>query len=163
VPIDEWIPKQYREDANLVVGWEFYAGYDQNVIREFEIWTMMARPGLSHLWVDILQSLRDVTAARNVTVSQLTVDMVGDVVDFTGPRRMTRSVIKSLEDTVMHTRIDYEPISQITKPVLLGDVLIMPGYTFAESLNHYKGKVGPVLVTNHFAGTWKNGYGGEVV
>jgi alpha 1,6-mannosyltransferase len=34
-------------------------------------------------------------------------------------------------------------------------------YSFAASANTYDEVQGPVLLTHHYAGTWKNEYGGE--
>jgi hypothetical protein len=42
-------------------------------------------------------------------------------------------------------------------------VLVLPGYSFALSSNHYNPEdtQGPALVTHHFDGSWKNDHGGE--
>lgn len=34
-PIHEWIPTQYKNDANLVVGWEFDVGWGDTFVRQF--------------------------------------------------------------------------------------------------------------------------------
>jgi len=165
IPIDEWIPAQYKSKASLVVGWEFDVGWEFAFVRQFASWTIMAKPGLPHMSMvieDILEGLHNKTAEHNVSLADLTLAMTGDVVDMTGPRRFTFSVLKSLELT-LNTTVPIESISKLREPKLVGDVLIMPGYAFAASSNTYKDKEGlsPPLVTHHYAGTWKNEDGGE--
>ncbi|KUJ08771.1 uncharacterized protein LY89DRAFT_326022 [Mollisia scopiformis] len=166
VPIRDWVPVQYRERADLVAGWEFDVGWGENVVRELATWIIMARPGARHLLVavdDILHSIKEKSKEFNVEVGALTTGMVGDVVDFTGPRRFTRSVMKSLE-VRMGEGVDMGSTSNLEEPRLVGDVLVMPGFAFAARSNRYKEDYvqrTPKLVTHHFAGTWKNEYGGE--
>jgi alpha 1,6-mannosyltransferase len=163
VPIKDWIPAQYKKDASLVVGWEFDVGWGDNVVRQFASWTMMAKPRSPHISMvvdDILDALREKTQQHNVTIAGLKLDTVGDVVDLTGPRRFTKSVLKSLDLMLNSTTADRN-ISYLLEPKLVGDVLILPGYLSAASANTYDEVQGPVLVTHHYAGTWKNEYGGE--
>lgn len=166
-PIRDWIPEQYRKEASLVVGWEFDVGWGDSFVREFATWTIMAKPRSPHLLMlldDILEGLREKTEEYNVTVAELTWTMVGDVVDLTGPRRMTRSIYKSLKAT-LGDDFDQENIAALYEPKLIGDVLVLPGYSFALSSNHYKPEEtqSPVLVTHHFDGSWKNDNGGETI
>ncbi len=90
--------------------------------------------------------------------------MIGDVVDFTGPRRLTRSLLKSLKLT-LNTTVELATISNLREPKLVGDLLILPGYAFAATTNMYGDKevLGPSLVTHHYTGSWKNDFGGETV
>jgi alpha 1,6-mannosyltransferase len=164
VPMQDWVPDEYKRDASLVVGWEFDVGWGENFVREFATWTMMAKPGSPHMLMvieDILEGLHQKTLEHNVTISELTMAIIGDIVDITGPRRFTRSVMKSLEAVLGH-EIDQRNITNIFEPVLVEDVLILPGYAFANSSNHYTELQSPLLVTHHFAGSWKNDHGGEM-
>ncbi|KAH8908311.1 hypothetical protein BR93DRAFT_876274 [Coniochaeta sp. PMI_546] len=166
-PIEQWVPSEYENDAALVVGWEFDAGWGQNFVRQFATWIIMAKPGLPHMWMvieDVIQGLHDMAVHNNVTLSGLKHSMVGDVCDVTGPRRFTRSILKSLSSSV-EGQIYEQSLSNLRKPRLVGDVLILPGYAFAASTNHYHEKetLGPVLVTHHYASTWRNELGGELV
>ncbi|KAL6155713.1 hypothetical protein ACJBU6_05915 [Exserohilum turcicum] len=167
IPIEEWIPAEYQGKAALVVGWEFDAGWPEPYVRQFASWTIMAKPRLPHMLqaVDqILERLREETAEHNVTIANVTLEMMGDVVDFTGPRRLTSGVFASLEKTLRQT-IDTEKLKNLTEPRLVGDVLVMPGHSFAASSNTYppelKAQLPPQLVTHHYAGSWKNDKGGE--
>lgn len=170
VPIDDWIPPQYKNNASLVVGWEFDVGWGEDVFHQLNSWMIMAKPGLPHMMMaieDILQGLQNVCEKNKVMISNITLPMVGDVVDFTGPRRLTRSVFKSLQKTLNATDAEFEPLESSTwflrEPKILGNVLILPGFSFAWSMNTYDDTdiVGPPLVKHHYLGSWKNDHGGE--
>ncbi|KAJ5373069.1 hypothetical protein N7517_005075 [Penicillium concentricum] len=165
VPIREWIPETMRAKAGLVVGWEFDVGWGQSFTRQFESWAIMAAPGSSHLLMvinDIMDGIRQKTEEYGVPVSGLTLEMTGSVIDFTGPRRLTRGILKSLE-LVRNEAIDMPSISNLLEPVLVEDVLILPGYSFAALTNSYGNETtGPALVQHHYAGSWKNQNGGEI-
>lgn len=172
IPIDEWIPEEFEEDVSLVVGWEFDAGYDFLFERQFTTWTVMARKGVPHLMAvvnDIVHSMADVAKANNATMSQLKMDTIGDVVEFTGPRRFAASVTKSLAPLLNETDgwDGWDDYYELLEPKLAGDVLILPGYSLAALFNTYdeedQERVGPSLVVHHYAGSWKNEYGGERV
>ncbi|CAN8103183.1 unnamed protein product [Discula destructiva] len=167
IPMDDWIPEEFREKAGLVVGWEFDWGLGEQYIHEFASWTIMSKPGLPHMMMvinDIIESVYTAQVTHKLkTINELTPPMVGDIVDFTGPRRMTRSIMKSLETTLKRpiARTEYE---YLRDPVMLDDVLILPGYAFSSLANDFSnigGPPGPVLVTHHYAGSWKNEHGGE--
>ncbi|CAG8977988.1 hypothetical protein HYALB_00001870 [Hymenoscyphus albidus] len=166
-PIDDWIPERYKKETDLVVGWEFDVGWGDNFVREFETWTIMAKQNSPHLSMvinDTVQGLHDLSVEKNVTISELTIELLGDggVVDMTGPRRMTWSIMKSLKSTLQNG-FEESDTYNLTEPMLVNDVLIMPGFSFAASSNHYAedDPVGPALVTHHYAGSWKNEHGGE--
>lgn len=168
IPIDKWVPEGV--DPDLVVGWEFDGGYHFEFDRQFTTWTVMAKKGVHHLLSvvdDVVYAITDLAKANNVTIPQLNMEMVGDVVDFTGPKRFARSVMKSVELAANSTGgwEGWEPYHEILEPKLAGNVLILPGYALAASYNTYEeqDKVGPSLVVHHYAGTWKNEYGGERV
>ncbi|KAE8355941.1 hypothetical protein BDV28DRAFT_128145 [Aspergillus coremiiformis] len=156
-PISDWIPSEFKDEANLLVGWEFDVGWGERVFRQIQTWTVMAVPRSRHL----LRVIDDIVDAVRESQDG---DMVNaDVVDFTGPRRFTRGVFKSLELAINGT-IDYHGISHLLAPRLIGDVVLMPGYSFSASVNKYDAGdvVGPSLVKHHYAGSWKNQYGGEM-
>lgn len=218
--IDEWIPRHTYQDfdddkkyerqskeISLVVGYEFDAGWgdDYQFYHQLQTWTILSRPGSRHVWRVVEDIVASIGAERKrhggCATEDLTLDMVPDVVDFTGPRRFTQSVLTSLAeeqvkgdmvpDTRMWTMLRDKQMMGIREPKLVGDVLIMPGYSFAASMNKYdeeeegddsiyheageeigevrdeaarrekKKTLGPKLVTHHYAGSWKNDRGGE--
>lgn len=170
VPMSEWIPAEYENSTKVAVGWEFDIGQSSHFSRQFTSWTLMAAPGSPHFWQvieDIMQSVREIKANNNLTsTADISLDMIGDVIDFTGPKRLTRSIYKSVENT-WGASINHTTISNILKPVLIQDVLLFPGYAFADSSNKYseeeKPLLGQKLVTHHYAGSWKNKNGGETL
>lgn len=164
VPISEWIPDERRDETAVVVGWEFDVGWGDHFIREFATWTIMAAPRSPHIWAvvdDIVEGFRKNMREHNVTVGGLTRDVVGDVVDATGPRRFTRGLMRSVKENFNATQAEIELLMD---PKLLGDVLVLPGYAFAASSNKYgeaAAGLPPPLVKHHYAGSWKNPEGGE--
>ncbi|KAJ5825011.1 hypothetical protein N7447_007351 [Penicillium robsamsonii] len=165
VPIREWIPETMRAKAGLVVGWEFDAGWGESFTRQFESWAIMAAPRSPHLLMvinDIMDAIRQKTEEHGVPISGLTLEMIGSVIHFTGPLRLTRGILKSL-GLVRNEAIDMPSISNLLEPVLVEDVLILPGYSFASLTNFYGNETtGPALVEHHYAGSWKNEKGGEI-
>ncbi|KAK3367789.1 hypothetical protein B0H63DRAFT_423905 [Podospora didyma] len=164
-PIDDWIPAQYKDSTAVVVGWEFDVGWGDNFIREFATWTIMAKPGSPHIWQvieDTVEFFEKKVKENNVPLGKLTLDMTGDVVDATGPRRFTNGLFKSMEK-IYGARASIEHVMELMEPKLLGDVLVLPGFSFAAGSNTYDEGVvlPPPLVTHHYAGTWKNKNGGE--
>lgn len=165
-PMRLWVPDEFRTRANLVVCHEFDVGWDDDIIRQFETWVLVAKPGSPHVMAvidDILSSLRIRAEQAGVPLSGLTPAMAGDVVDVTGPRRWTRSVLKSLRATT-GLDIPMSNISHIREPRLVGDVLILPGSAFSNTTNFFPEAEEryPVLAVHHYLGSWKNERGGEM-
>ncbi|CAN8096619.1 unnamed protein product [Discula destructiva] len=178
-PIESWIPPQYsQENISMIVGWEFdtpWPGYQSaDVKHELATWTVLAKPGTPHMLTAVeglLQGILDVAAENNVDVAGITATppMMGDIVTFCGPRRMTRSIFQSLQQMLGMSDDEFRAVQESTweiiEPTLVGDVLILPGFSFARSMNFYDDTVmnslGPPLVEHHYAGSWKNDKGGE--
>lgn len=155
VPIEDWIPPHLKAKANLVVGWEFDAGLNDDVSHQLASWTIMARPGSPHMMMvidDIVRSIHEEVNEHSVSISNLTLQMLPDVVDFSGPARLTRSIFKSLEHTLGRD-VDRRDVQGILEPTLLGDVLFMPGWAFAATQGIYpeedRDKMGPRFVIHH--------------
>jgi alpha 1,6-mannosyltransferase len=161
-PISDWVPEQYKANASIVVGLEF----DVDIwVRQFASWTIMARPKSPHLMTvveDCIEGLLNKAKEHNVGIQDLKLDMIDDIVDVSGPRRLTRGIQKSLSK-MLSKEVGNDDISHVLEPRLIGDVLVLPDYAFANSMNQQHGdkKQGQVLVTHHYAGTWKNAKGGE--
>lgn len=162
VPISDWVPEQYKANASIVVGMEF----DVDIwVRQFASWTIMAKPNSPHMLTvvkDCLEGLESRAKELGVGLQDLRLDMIDDIVDVSGPRRLTRGILKSLSKT-LGQEIGNDDVAHILQPKLIGDVLVMPDYAFADSMNQQHGdkKVGKVLATHHYAGSWKNANGGE--
>ncbi|KAJ4422391.1 hypothetical protein N0V82_002946 [Gnomoniopsis sp. IMI 355080] len=168
VPIKDWVPEEYRSNASLVVGWEFDVGWGEAIIREFATWTIISKPRSPHLW-SLVMDIMDFFEAKRLevgvdSVAELTLAMVGDIVDATGPRRFTRSILTSLGKSMEGEEpVDVNTIKNLREPNLVEDVLILPGFSFAAESNHWPPDwtLTPPLVTHHGLGSWKNEHGGE--
>lgn len=174
-PIEAWIPPRYKDNASIVVGWEFDTTWpNAEPKHELATWTVLARPGSPHMLTaveDVLRGLHDVARDNGVGVAGITATppMMGDIVSFCGPRRMTASIFQSLQRTLGMSDGEFREVEAGTwfnlEPKLIGDVLILPGYSFAASMQFYDAavseRVGPQLVEHYYAGTWKNDKGGE--
>jgi alpha 1,6-mannosyltransferase len=85
---------------------------------------------------DIFDTLHTKLEENNVSVKNATLKMIGDVVDFLGPRRLTYAAYKSLGKQLNRT-IGEEDLAHILQPKMLGTVLVLPGRSFAASANTY--------------------------
>lgn len=95
-------------------------------------------------------------------IQDLKLAMLDDIVDVSDPRRLTRGILKSLTSMLNET-VSNAAISHVSEPRLIGDVLVLPDYAFADSMNQQHGdkKSGSKLKVHHYAGSWKNTNGGE--
>lgn len=147
-PIESWIPAQYRDNISMVVGWEFdtpWGGTGQ-ALHELATWTVLAKPGSRHMLTAIdglLQGVKDVARDNGVDVAGITATppMMGDIVTFCGPRRMTRSIFQSLQQEMNLSDDEFRAVEEgswfLVEPKLVGDVLILPGYAFSRTMNFY--------------------------
>ncbi|KAI4600470.1 hypothetical protein KJ359_000825 [Pestalotiopsis sp. 9143b] len=150
VPIERWVPERHRGRAGLVVGWELEA-------RQLASWAVLARPRSPHVLAVIentLEMLRYRTAQDGA---------IGD--DVAGPGMLTVSVFDSLGRT-LRGRMGRVSVERIAQSGPVGDVLIMPSYSFDLSTEQYAdfrgvNNTGPVLLTEHYAVTWQNAGGEE--
>jgi len=156
VPIDSWIPAEYVDKVKAVVGIEF-DGW------QFASWTLMAAPGLVHFKSAIeyiLRQFRDTAERHQVEIADITMEMISDVVDVSGPQAITLAILESLSKTTGED-IGKGSIIGLHEPRLLGDVLVMPQAAFAALQGGFPKDQGPYLVSHLYAGTWKNDRGGE--
>lgn len=162
--IDEWIPTEYRADTKMVVGLEYGLEVeleenphfldDGDLHTQFTNWIFMAAPGVRHLAIiidAIIVDLNKLADSKGLPMSKLTFHMIDNVVDMTGPKRMTRTLVASLEKQ-LGQKIDDTNISRLKKPKLIGDVLILPTNAWANEFENE----GPKYVKHHYAGTWKH-------
>ncbi|QSZ36955.1 hypothetical protein DSL72_009046 [Monilinia vaccinii-corymbosi] len=165
VPVGAWVGHEYRDAAQLVVGLEFDCAWqgDGYLYSQFASWTIMAKPGSPHLMQvieDILVEIAETARRNNVTTDGVQLSMIDDVVDSTGPKRMTLGIVKSL-NKVLGRELDDRDVGGLSSPRLIHDVLILPANAFAGVQNGFVEGKGSVLVNHHYAGTWKNKFGGE--
>ncbi|KAJ5835576.1 hypothetical protein N7447_001602 [Penicillium robsamsonii] len=155
-PINTWIPAQYQNMTNVVVGLEFDGV-------QFTSWTFMAKPKTSHIVAAIkyiIDGLKTSAAQHNVTTAELNMTIIGNVVDVTGPQAMTVALLQNLQEE-MGVPFGRANITDMKEPTLFQDVLVLPDAAFASAQGGFPEDRGPYLVEHHYAGSWKNANGGE--
>lgn len=168
VPVDNWIPHKFHsQEVNLVVGMEFDFGFRNDGVLhgQFNSWSVMAKPGSRHMKTIISYSISNIqreAAEHNVQLRDYTMGMVSNVVDVSGPKAMTLAIFSSLEE-MLGEKLDDRNISstKLKEPILLGDVLILPGAAMAAQQNAMPEDEGEYLVSHHYSGSWKNQNKGE--
>ena len=159
-PISKWLPQEHTNSVNLIIGLEFdfeFRGEGVEVASQFANWVIASKPGNKHLMHVINTAFAGIYAIaekNNVDLEHLQLWMFPDVVNIAGPKRMTLGVLESLSED-LNRLVDDRMISNTKEPRLVGDVLVMPNNAFAASQAGHPTDRGPVLVTHHYAGSWK--------
>ena len=159
--VADWVPSEYKNrDIDMIVGLEFdfdWRGPGTEVASQFCNWVFAARPSSRNLQVvvdSVIKALKDVAHTNGVQISGIALEMLKDVVNVTGPKIMTIALLESLGQ-LLGREVDDRDFSGIKHPKLVGDLLIMPGVSFAASQNGYPKDQGDALVTHHYEGSWK--------
>lgn len=115
----------------------------------------MSKPKSSHIATVIryiVKALEKSAERYQTTIAGLTMQIISDVVDVTGPQAMTLTILESLS---VETRqpVGRPNISNLHKPVLLHDVLVLPNAAFAALQGGWPKDRSPYLVEHHYAGS----------
>lgn len=160
-PLSDWVPTEYKnQNIDMIVGLEFdfaYRGPEAEVASQFCNWVFAAQPSSRNLLVivnAVINKLKETAKTNNVSISGIKLEMLKDVVNVTGPKIMTIAILESLGQLLNRT-VDDRDFSGIKHPKLVGDVLIMPGVSFAAAQNGFPADQGDALVTHHYEGSWK--------
>jgi hypothetical protein len=162
-PISQWLPPEHAnaiDSINLIIGLEFdfeFRGEGVEVACQFANWIIAAKAGNKHLMHVIDTAVAGIYAIaekHKANIEHLELWMFPDVVNIAGPKRMTIGILESLGED-LERLVDDRMISNTKEPRLVGDVLIMPNNAFAALQAGYPTDRGPVLVTHHYAGSWK--------
>lgn len=160
-PLSDWVPAEYKDqNIDMIVGLEFdfgYRGPEAEIASQFCNWVFAAQPSSRNLLVvvnAVIAKLKEIAKANNVSIAGIKLEMLSDVVNVTGPKIMTIAIMESLKQLLNRT-VDDRDFSGIKHPKLVGDVLIMPGVSFAAAQNAYPKDQGDALVTHHYEGSWK--------
>jgi mannosyltransferase OCH1-like enzyme len=157
----DWVPAEYKDqNIDMIIGLEFdfeWRGPNTEVASQFCNWVFAAKPSSRNLQVvvdTVVDTLKKIARDNGVPMSKITLEMLSDVVNVTGPKIMTIAILESLGQLFGRT-VDDRDFSGIKHPKLVGDVLIMPGVSFAAAQNGYPKDQGDALVTHHYEGSWK--------
>lgn len=164
-PIETWIPEEYKNKTNAVVGVE-YDTFGQGrgmALLDLQLvnWTIMSRANhrLMEIVVkNIIVALNALAQRQGVPLSMIKANF-NDVLASTGPVQLTRSTWQYLTE-VTGQEFTWERVSGITEPLLVHDVLILPITAFGNGQSH--SNAGPptdeaALVHHQFKGSWKTG------
>lgn len=159
-PIDNWIPDELREKKiNAVVGIEYDDTTYKMFVRPISFcqWTLMARPGhalFERAVLRVMSNLEYMARRKRVTLRELELNKM-EVLEATGPGMFTDVVMEVLRDQVEHIR--WDSFHNRKKPMLFGDVLVLPvrGFAGGQKHSHSKDKAyGEELVHHWFGRSW---------
>jgi mannosyltransferase OCH1-like enzyme len=162
-PSIDWVPSEYKTpnmNIDMIVGLEFdfsYRGPGTEVASQFCNWALAAQPSSRNLQVvvdSVIKTLKKIAEDNHVPVSGIKLEMLSDVVNVTGPKIMTIALLDGLSQLLGRT-VDDRDFSGIKHPKLVGDLLIMPGVSFAAAQNGYPKDQGDALIMHHYEGSWK--------
>ncbi|TLD06568.1 uncharacterized protein PgNI_08023 [Pyricularia grisea] len=169
-PIDDWIPKPFRNETRLVVGIEFdqrdggrWADIPHAL--QFCQWTIAAAPGhrIFQMMISrVIQSWQELKQKHNInTVGEdpswkLT---SFEVMNSTGPAAWTDVVWEYLQETD-NTLTDIRNLSSLGPPRLFHDVLVLPIDGFGMGQSHSgstnDGSIPDGALAKHlFGGSWR--------
>lgn len=166
-PIKTWVPPQYKDNAGILLGVEvdnkfgpdgrtFQGGQD---LFQLVNWTIMSKPNQPFMWflvTRVLDNIKKVAASRNQPISKMTYSMQ-DVLEVTGPGALTKAFFDYASD-ITDTNVTYLNFTKMTKPRLIGEVVILPVQAFGASHQvEWAGmeQDGSELIHHYFAGSWK--------
>lgn len=171
-PVDDWIPKHMKGTVRAVVGIEFdqldgdpwpglggEPSYMTHPV-QFCQWTLAATPGhpLFRSMVDeTVGAIRKLAAAKESNISQL--QPTGyEVITTTGPAAWTDVVFRYLQKVDANLQ-SLRQLSNMTEPMLIGDVLVLTidgfgmGQPHSQSTND--GSIPEsALIRHNFRHTW---------
>ncbi|KAK4243160.1 alpha-1,6-mannosyltransferase HOC1 [Corynascus novoguineensis] len=159
-PVSKWIPEQYKQSVNLVIGIE-------NDHHKQPIWpgsrfsvqlcqyTVLAKPG--HLAVKVLvdQVVSNLQHLINTEAPGTRITFE-DVMSTTGPFVFTKVLMDYFTNVtgVEHTGNE---LDRLEEPRLIGDVLVLPKDSFGWlPQEHTRPKGNPTILVEHlFIGSWR--------
>ncbi|OAL71098.1 hypothetical protein A7D00_4761 [Trichophyton violaceum] len=161
-PVSNWLSKEISSTnstikAGLVVGLELDADHGGKKVLTNAV--LAAQPGSKHIKAvvdDVVHQLLEIAKQRGVGPEGITLEMINDVVEVTGRKKMTAKIIESLSKTLNKEIKESDLVKNGgNEPQCLDDVIILPVPAFASYSNNPTAQ-GRVLVTHHHAGTWKS-------
>ena len=166
-PIKTWVPTQFKDSAGILLGVEvdnkfgpdgrtFQGGQD---LFELVNWTIMSKPNQPFMWflvTRVLENIRNFAASQNQPVSNMKYS-IQDVLDVTGPAALTNAFF-DYASNITSSNVTYLNFTKITKPRLIGEVVILPIQAFGAGHQvQWAGleQDGSELIHHYFAGSWK--------
>ena len=166
-PIAEWIPHEFKDKVNVVVGLEIDAPDVPEEDWAFPEWpsnfqicqsTFMAKPGhrVMQMVVDrVVARLQDEARVQHTSISDMTLDYQ-DVLNATGPRLFTDVLLDYF--ALLPKPVMRDELVGLIEPRLVGDVLALPVVYFVPGQSHSNSSTPDdprALVEHMFRGSWK--------
>ncbi|CCF32095.1 initiation-specific alpha-1,6-mannosyltransferase [Colletotrichum higginsianum] len=169
-PIDDWVPRDFRNQTRLIVGIEFDQRdggkwADISHALQFCQWTIAATPGhpvFQKMISRVVRSLEDLKSTYGEIGHDSTWEPTGfEVMNSTGPAAWTDAVWEYLQETD-GTLTDIRNLSSLGPPRLFGDVLVLPIDGFGMGQPHSgstnDGSIPDGAMVKHlFGGSWRGG------
>jgi mannosyltransferase OCH1-like enzyme len=164
-PISEWIPEQYRNSVNLVIGIEndhhkqpIWPGSPYSI--QLCQYTILAKPGhpVIHTLVELVtRSLKELIEPQTPGA----IFTFEEVMSTTGPFIFTKVMMDYFTEV---TGIEHngDELDRLQKPRLIGDVLVLPKVSFGwigQENSHKEGDP-EILVQHLFIGSWRGSHPG---
>lgn len=168
-PLIDWVPAEFRNRAQLVVGLEADAGEREDLVGgtsypvQFCQWTMAGAAGHPALWA-MVDRVLDRMAEKVKSGKKRPNGSYGfsnsDVLGMGGPAGWTEVVYEHLSH-VTGREVTWKDLTGIREPKFFGDTLVLPIDGFATGVPH-SGATYPqenytqdAMVLHHFSGGWK--------
>ncbi|MCJ1444195.1 MAG: hypothetical protein MMC23_004696 [Stictis urceolatum] len=161
-PLHQWVPDEFRNATRAMVGierdmpsdiewghWSFrFVQHTLVMAKEHPIMVNMIR--------SITEKMLALERRRNTAIDNLVLHDF-DVVNITGPKGFMDIVFKYLSAQAGRN-VDWPDVTDMTKPMLFGDTLILPINYFAAGQQH-SGSIEQSpdrLVQHYWKGTWRH-------
>lgn len=165
-PMEDWIPPEFHNRTNVVIGVE-YDRRDQErwedwpTDLQFANWVIMSKPQhpVFNLTVQkVVRNLQALADKHGDTMADVSYRYQHEVLLTTGPTVMTEAVFEYLR-TATETDFTWQNVTRLESPKLVHDVLILPVNAFGSG-QHHSGSGEPynegTYVQHLFRGSWKD-------
>ncbi|RVX73035.1 hypothetical protein B0A52_02161 [Exophiala mesophila] len=159
-PIHDWIPRRFLDDTekpvNVVVGIE-RDETKEGALRPigFAQWTLMTKPGhelFEKAIYRVMSNIEFLAGVQRVPVDRVVIPKA-DAVEATGPGMFTDVVVEVLREQGIG--VDWLLFSNLTEPMLLGDILFLPINAFCgRHCRSDSPEYGDVYVQHHHQNGW---------
>lgn len=153
-PIDDWIPSEYRNRTNIVLGIEIDKSQGPVQISQFTIMAKQNHPLIRRVVHEVQHGVEAFLRKKSKdTLPQLFFD---EVIGLKGPRVFTTAVLEYLSDCT-GLRMTGDKISGLKQPALLADALIVPVNGFASGQQHSQSGTADdktALVSHKWMSSW---------
>ena len=166
-PIKSWVPPQFQDTAGILLGVEvdnkfgpdgrtFENGQD---LFQLVNWTIMSKPNQPFMWflvMRVIDNIKRLAASQKQKISEMEYS-IQNVLEVTGPAALTKAFFDYASD-ITSSNVTYRNFTKMTKPRLIGEVVILPIQAFGAGHQvQWAGwePDGSELIHHYFAGSWK--------